>query len=178
MAEPIIEQPETKMCDQPECKNTAEFAYAWDWGQKGICCSEHAQLFQQRAPQLNRTVSIHPLPNTPAAAPPMQRDERVKLQAEVLVLQEEVKEANVRGLDLFRENTKLAQQVQLLTVRERELRHQLQDGESKVFELQNKLDARDVEHGEMLAELERLRTLERLVPASTRTVVEGSPATG
>lgn len=175
--EAIIEQPETKMCDQEGCKNTAQFAYAWDWGQQGICCQEHASLFQQRAPQLNRQVSIHPLPNTAAAIVPMQRDERVRLQAEVLVLKEEVAEANGRGLDLFRENTKLAQQVQLLTVRERELKHQLQDGESKVFELQNKLDARDIEHGELLAERDRLKTLEKFLPGE-RNVVEGSPAAG
>lgn len=171
-----IEKPDTQMCDQDGCKNTAAFAYAWEWGARGVCCGEHAALFQQLAPQLNRTVSVYPLPSASAAAAPMQRDERVKLQAEVLVLGEEVKEANVRGLDLFRENTKLAQQVQLYSVRERELRAQLKDAERATSELATRLEARDVEHGELLSELDRLRTLERLLPGGELpNVVGGAP---
>jgi hypothetical protein len=159
-----IEKPETQMCDQPGCPNTAESSYAWDWGQRGVCCQSHAALFQQLQPQLNRSVIVSPLQNASVAVVPMQRDERVRLQADVLVLREEVNEANVRGVDLFRENTKLAQQVQLYSVRERELRAQLKDAEARTSELAGKLEARDVEHGELVAELDRLRTLERFMP--------------
>lgn len=148
--------PKCTQCDEP-----ATFAYQWDWGEKGVVCSTHATLLQQTAGQLSRTVQITPL--VPAAGAPLQRDERTQLKAAALVLEEELEEAKSRGLDLYRQVQELTRTNHGLTVREREAKAQLKDRELEVINLQGKLEERDAEHGELVAEIERLRALEKLV---------------
>ena len=67
----------------------------------------------------------------------------------------------VEGSKLYRENTRLTQSVQALTVRGRETESQLRDADARVDELAQQLQARDAEHGGLVEEVQRLRTLEK-----------------
>lgn len=156
-------------CDSPGCTQYATQTYSWEWGATGVCCSEHGARLQQLQSSLDRRLSIAPLQK--AGPLPLERDERCRLVARGLVLEEEVKEAKARGLDLYRENVSLTQQVQLLTVRDREAQAQLKDADARNEHLQRQLDGRDVELGEMAAELDRLRTLARFVAAPSPSEV-------
>lgn len=151
------------LCDRCDSSNPelATHAYVWAWGEKGTCCALHATLLQQTAETLQRSVAIHPLPTTAPVI--LTRDERVRLQAESLILREELEEAKGRGLELYRVNTQLQQQVQTHTVRERELRAQIKDAEAEVLQLRGRLEERDAEHAELVHEVERLRTLEVMI---------------
>jgi hypothetical protein len=153
--------------DNGNCPREAVFSYLWDWGEKGVCCAEHGMLLQQTAGQISRTVQLVPI--VPAGPVPMTRDERVQAKAQLLVAQEELEEAKGRGLELYRLNTELSQRNRLLIVRESEAAAQLKDALTTIAELEAKLQRRDVEAGELVTELERLRTLERL----TQLGVEG-----
>ena len=165
MVQPSIEAlppPPAPACDRdPNCGQTAVFAYQWDWGEQGVCCALHAMLLQQVASQINRNVSLSPL--RPPTAEPLQRDERTRLTAEALVLAEELTEAKARGLDLYRANVQLTQQVQLMKVRERELVAQHKDALQTAVLLRGELDEREAEHVELADEVSRLRTLEAFV---------------
>lgn len=161
-------EPTVPVCDRCDASNAkpATFHYLWDWGEQGHACSEHATLLQQTAGQLNRNVSIHPLQ---AAAPaPLQRDERTKLKATALVLEEELEEAKSRGLDLYRVNTQLRGDVQLHKVRATELEAQLKDVRAEVEKLAEEVSKRDLEHGELVLEIERLKTLTAFSPSERR----------
>lgn len=154
--------PSRQMCDR-DCDEPAVFAYLWEWGEKGLCCAHHETLLQQTATNLNRTVRVHPL-LAPAPAP-LTRDQRTQLVARALVLEEELEEVKGRGLELYRQHEQLLKTNSMLSVREREAKAQLRDREAEVLALRGKLDERDAEHGELVDELERLRTLEKMVLA-------------
>jgi len=165
MVEPTIEAvppPKAPVCDRDAaCGQPATFSYMWDWGEKGVCCALHAQLAQQIAQQISRGVTLQPM-RAPEAEP-MQRDERTRLKAHALVVEEELAEAKGRGLDLYRANVDLAQQVQTLKVREREINAQLADRDGRIRHLEGQLEERDAEHAELTEEIGRLRTLEVFV---------------
>jgi len=164
MVQPTIEAlppPPAPACDEPGCGETAVFMYSWDWGKQGVCCARHAQLAQQVAGQISRNVLLSPL--RPPEAAPMLRDERTQLTAKALVLESELDEAKGRGLELYRANVQLTQQVQTLTIRERELNAQLKDRDARIGHLEGQLEERDTEHAELTEEIGRLRTLEAFV---------------
>lgn len=145
------------------CGKPAVSAYSWDWGETGYCCATHqAVLGSQTAPQIGRTISFTPI--APATPAPMTRDERARLKGEVYALEEEVKDLKLRGSDLYTENGKLAQRVQALTVRGRETEAQLRDAKAKIEELEAECERRNAEHGELVDEVTRLRTLEKFLP--------------
>lgn len=150
------------VCDRdPKCGESAVYSYMWDWGEKGVCCALHAQLAQQVASQISRGVVLSPL-RAPEAEP-MQRDERTRLKAHALVVEEELNEAKGRGLELYRANVDLTLQVQTLKVREREMNAQLKDRDARIAHLEGQLSERDAEHAELTEEIGRLRTLEAFV---------------
>lgn len=159
-ADALLEQ-----CDQDGCTNTAIVNYTWDWGMSGKCCAGHQAEFTQKQEALSRKVQFAPLQT--AAPAPLTRDQRTRLQAEVLVLKEELEDAKLRGLDLYRENVKLAQSVQALTVRGRESEAQLRDMSREIERLQTELGKRDAEHGALNDEVERLRTITKFLDDST-----------
>lgn len=151
-----------RACDRGEkdapCTAKAVFAYQWDWGEQGQCCAVHAQLLQQVASQINRTINLYPL--QPAVPEPLTRDERTKLKAAVLVLQEELDEAKSRGLELYRATGQLQGDVKLLKVRNTEAEAQLRDARAEVAQLHDELEKRDRENAQLVLELDRLRSLE------------------
>ena len=144
-------------CGESGCESVATVSYAWDWGATGVVCGKHAAALTQLQDSLQRRVSIAPIQK--AGPLPLERDERTRLTALGLVLEEELKEAKDRGLALYRENVALAGQVQRLTVLEREARAQLSDKDAQITGLKETLEGRELEHGELVAELERLRVV-------------------
>lgn len=157
----MTEPNEQKRCDVDGCGAEAVFSYAWDWGETGVCCATHLTLLQQKAGQLSRTLNYTPLAPTQPA--PLSRDERAKLLASNIVLEQELQEAKGRGLELYRKNAELSAQVQTHVLREREAKAQINDGLRAVAVLEEKLELRDREHAELVAELERLRTVAAFV---------------
>lgn len=166
------------ICDRDQCTEPASSSYLFDWGQGGQCCGKHQFLLKQVADQISRNVVFAPLAT--AAPVPMARDERTRLKGEVYAVTEELEEAKQRGLDLYRQNERLIQQVQSLTVRGRETELQLRDAANELEKAKSELERRDAEHGNLVDEVERLRTLVKLQPrAGEGSVVEGGPsATG
>lgn len=173
-------EPDTYKCDRDNCGADATFSYAWEWGEKGYCCSLHATLLQQIAGQISRSVMIVPLQRT--RPEPLQRDERTRLKATAFVLEEELTEAKNRGLELYRINGQLRGDVQLMKVRNAEADAQLKDAHAEINRLNNDLQKRELEHGEMALEIDRLKTLVSFSPSERRelglsdenpTVVDG-----
>jgi len=151
-------------CNDLDCTELATHSYTWEWGTSGHVCQTHAPLLAQKAESLGRKVSVSPLQRPPAK--PMLRDERTRLTAQALVLNEELEEAKGRGLELYRENVELVKQVQMMSVRAREADAQLSDLQAKLADKQRQLDARDAEHGELVDELTRLRTIAKFAEQS------------
>lgn len=143
-------------CDQ-DCNESAVFAYTWEWGAKGVCCAKHQFLLQQTAGNLGRSVNFAPI--VAAVAPSLTRTERAQLKGEVYALEMEVQDLKARGTLLYQENTALTRQVQASTTRLRETELQLAEAHGELGRLGDKLEARDAEHGDLVDELQRLRTL-------------------
>lgn len=145
------------ICDQPLCQEAATHAYTWEWGQSGAVCGKHRMLLQQTSENLGRSITFAPI--DPSATPQLTRDERVKLKAENLVVSEELAEAKQRGLEMYRQIELLSQQVQSLTVRNREAEEQLKEltrAREKSDERQIELE---VENAALVDEIGRLRVL-------------------
>jgi len=154
-----------QMCDQTDCKERATHSYTWEWGASGVCCAKHQMVLAQTAASLQRQIHFSPIND--GAAPPLQREERVKLRAEALVLGEELEEAKLRGLELYRQNTQLISQVQSLTVRAREQEAQLRDAVKARDDLDLRVASLESENATLHDELGRLRVLVDLPPAAS-----------
>jgi len=147
-------------CDAAECTKPAVYAYAWEWGEKGVCCEMHRFTLNQTSEHLKRAVHFAPLQQTKA---PLTRDERTQLIAAKLATEAELEDVRTRGLDLYRENTNLTSQLQALTVRQRETAAQLKDAQTTIDRLQDDALRRDAENGQLSDEVSRLRTLAKFV---------------
>lgn len=147
-------------CDQAGCDETAVFSYTWDWGSKGVCCATHQMLFQQSSEHLQRRVNFAPLV---VGAAPITRDERARLMGQVYAADMEIVDLKERGAALYRENTTLARQAQAAITRLRETEQQLKECKAELLEAGKRLEARDAEHGDLIDEVSRLRTLEKFV---------------
>lgn len=166
--------PNTNICDQPECKEEATHSYTWEWGQSGVCCAKHQFTLQQTAQNISRTIQFAPL--TPGATPPLQREERVRLRAEALVLADELAEAKGRGLDLYRQNGLLNQSVQSLTTRNREADAQLADLRAALAPLEKRVVELEAENATLHDEVSRLQVLVSLpAPSDTKIGLGGNP---
>jgi seryl-tRNA synthetase len=159
-APPLVGQ--TCDCAEGTCEDPAVFAYTWDWGQAGACCARHQVELVQRSKSLRRHVQFTVI--APGAAPPVQREERVRLIAEKLTAQEELKEAQMRGAEMLRQNQQLAQQVQVLTARERERDAQLKQARAELGEQRGIADRLAAESAELADEVSRLRVLAAVPP--------------
>jgi len=146
------------LCDREGCDSAeAVFTYTWDWGESGQCCARHQVELTQLQSQLKRTCQFAPL--NANASPPVQREERVRLKAEALVLAEELEEAKGRGVDLYRQNQLLSAQVQALTVRGREADAQLKDAAGAATAWNGEMDKLRTELGNAVDEISRLKVL-------------------
>jgi len=156
----------TNVCDQPGCSEEATHSYTWEWGTSGVCCGKHQFTLQQTAQNIARSIQFAPI--TPGATPPLQREERVRLKAESLVLAEELSEAKARGLDLYRQNGLLTQQVQALTTRNREADAQIKDLTAVAGPREERVLKLEAENAELSDEVSRLRVLLD-IPSESRT---------
>lgn len=175
--QPLCDRPAGNAHEGPRCDKLAVFSYMWEWGEKGVCCAEHAMLLTQTAQQIGRMVQIVALPNLPAA--PLQRDERTKLIAERLSAEAELEEVKARSLQLYTANVDLARQVQTFSLQHREARAQVEDANRELGRLRSDLEESDSHRAELVQENERLRTVAAFVPpppaGPSRHVVEGGP---
>jgi hypothetical protein len=112
------------------CESPATFEYRWHWGQGGLVCEKHRINVTQKAEQLATVPQWIPL--TPGRPDPMTRDERTQMYASVLALEDEVKDAKRRGLDLYNSNTQLANECQRLSSRNTYLEAQIVDAKADV----------------------------------------------
>lgn len=147
-------------CD--DCDEPASHSYTWDWGASGFCCPKHQALRQQQAGNLNRSVSFAVVSSTATA--PLQRDERIRLRAETMVVNEELQEAKSRGLELYQQNQRLTSQVQSLTVQLRECESLRQDAVAAAEPLRQQLETTRVELADAVDELGRLKVLVEIPP--------------
>lgn len=145
----------------------ATHSFTWEWGDSGYCCAEQVPLLQQQAANLGRSITFALISD--AGTQPLQREERVRLRAEALVLSEELEEAKQRGLELYRQNVLLTQQVQSLTVSERESQAQRKDAVVARDEMDGRLQALEAENAQLSDELSRLRVLVDIAPPQEDT---------
>src|SRR5262245_14032018 len=146
------------------CGKPATVAYTWEWGESGMACPEHAATLQQNAGNLNRTVTVVPLP---AQGPtPLTRDERIKYNATILALEAEIEDLKSRGLELVRSNEDLAKQAQLFSMREREKTAYLEDAQAEVKQLSARLEEVETELADAVTEVERLRSIVKFTPGA------------
>lgn len=143
------------------CTAAAVWGYVWDWGEAGVCCAAHGTALKQLEPSLERKVQLSPLQK--AAPAPLTRDERTQLIAAKLSIEAEVDDLKARGLELYRENVGLAKQLQALTVRHRECALQLEETLRQAAELRIQLQEKDAQHGDLVDEVTRLRTIAKFV---------------
>jgi hypothetical protein len=144
--------PEIALCDHEGCSKPAKFSYTWEWGASGKCCETHQFVLNQTAGNISRQINFVPLDS--GIAPPIQRDERIAMHARALTLEAELQEGQLRGLELYNQNTQLTAQVQSLTVGKRELEAQLEAARRDLQTL----------GAELSDEAGRLRTLVRREP--------------
>lgn len=161
-ATPETDAPLTTVADGPpkcdECDAPAVFAYSWPWGESGKVCGAHASAKQMTAANLGRELTLAGLP--PPQNVPLTRSERAALKGEVYALEMEAADLKQRGLALYNENVRITSQLQATTVRHDELKAQLADKTAEAEELTRRLEESDANRGELLDEVQRLRTLQ------------------
>jgi len=143
--------------NEEPCKAPATHGYLWDWGETGCACPRHVGELQQLAGNLGRNVTFTSLdPHAPA---PMQRDERVRMNATILTLEAELAEAKQRGLEMYQQNAQLAGQAQAATLRSREAQSQLDDASEDLADERDRADRALAELAEHNDEVQRLRAI-------------------
>jgi len=164
------EQPETPaaaaqtvhLCTVDDCHEPAVAGYQWDWGERGVCCAKHQFLLRQKQPAIGRGLQFAVLPG--ATTSPMTRDERTRMHATVLTLEDELRDAKSRGLELYQSNTKLAEESRRLAARNRELEAQLKDMQHEMQALSDKHDTHLADLQDARDELNRAQRLQALTP--------------
>jgi len=145
------------ICSAPGSTELASYAYRWEWGETGYCSETYRQQLEQLARNLKRKIHFDRLATAPVT--PMTRDERTKLKAQFLVAEEERDEAKKRAAELYEQNAKLAQQIQLLTVRERELKAQVKDALAERDEAERAAETAEMKWADQSEELQRLKLI-------------------
>lgn len=151
--------------DHPKCDDCgapATHSYTWEWGQSGFCCAVHQAVRQQQSASLNRSVSFAVVSSTATA--PLQREERVRLVAETIVVKEELAEAKARGLQLYDQNQNLTRQLQAVTTQYRECEELRKDAVAAAEPLRQQLEDTRAKLADAVDELGRLRVLVAIPP--------------
>lgn len=146
---------DVQLCNHPGCDAPATQAYAWEWGEKGVTCPTHVTHLNQTAAATKRKVTLAPLQEAPT--PPMTRDERTRLKAEVYTLEEELSDAKEQGAKLYAERNDLAAQLRRALARETELKTKLADVEADLAKVNDELDDKTASLQEAVSELTTLR---------------------
>lgn len=146
------------------CEQPATYQYVWPWGATGLVCLKHMQLVNQKAEQLQATPTWVAL--TPGRPEPMTRDERTALYAAKLALEDEVKDAKARGLDLYNSNTQLARECQRLSSRNTYLEAQVVDAKAEVDKAVTERDSLFNELASARMDLDRMKAFLPTPPAA------------
>jgi hypothetical protein len=104
-------------CTEEGCDKLAEFTYVWPWGEEAACCGEHRVVVGQRATALGRDCPQFTAVAALQRPPTLTRDERVNFRAQILTLEEEVKDQRGYAGELYASNAGLTAEVQRLTQR-------------------------------------------------------------
>lgn len=160
-------------CD--ECDAPASHSYTWEWGQSGFVCPTHQALKAQQAVNLSRACSFGVVSSTATA--PLQREERVRMRAETLVAQEELAEAKTRGLEMYRQNQQLTQQVQSLKVQLRECESLRTDAVAAAEPMRKEIERLRIELAEATDEIGRLKVLVEIPPPAGTLPAADQPST-
>jgi chromosome segregation ATPase len=104
-------------CQEEGCSELAAFTYVWPWGEQGACCAGHQFLVNQRATNLGRENPQYTAVAAGQAPVHLERDERVNFRAQILTLEDEVKEQRTYAGELYTANAGLNAEVQRLTQR-------------------------------------------------------------
>lgn len=166
-AAPAPAAPLTAICSEKGCEKPADFRYRWPWDKEDrFCCATHRMLVEQLAPQLGRAVPafIQVEPNRPK---PITRDERTQLIAARLSAEEELIDVKARGAELYKQASELAGEVSRLRARNASVESQLSDAAAAVRQAAVERDNALAALQEAQQEIERLRTLEKMLPAKT-----------
>lgn len=139
------------------CEQGAAYTAIWPWGKEEHVCQRHVIIIHQRAKALKQQATIVQRLDGPRPAP--SRDERARLQGEILVRDADLAEVRARGIELYNKNVALTAEVQRLTVLNRELERKRADAVADAQEAAAKAEAATVELGAMTDERNRLRTL-------------------
>lgn len=142
---------------EPDCKDAAVAAYTWDWGERGTCCASHQTTTQQRAKSLKRGVTFVPLVGP--SAPPLGHDERVKLNAEIISLREELAQAQEQGRVTYGDWQRAAEEGRRYASRNLDLEKQIGEARDQVTAITKERDEKGVELRETFTELQRIRAL-------------------
>jgi hypothetical protein len=165
-------QQRAHVCTVDDCNEPAIAAYRWEWGESGMCCAKHQFLLRQKSTPLNRTIQFVAL--DPGATPSLSRDERTQFHAKILTLEDELRDAKTRGLDLYQDNTKLGEEARRLSARNRELEAQLRDHRA---ELEETRDERDTHLANLADAQHELGRLQAIMPKTAPTTPPTSPTT-
>jgi hypothetical protein len=159
--------------NNPPCNKPATHRIRWPWGEEGHICPECIALAQQTGRQLKREPTLQTL-NT-SEQQPVTLHERTHLIAAKLSAEAELKEVTLKGQQLYQSNVSLTQQVQTLTMQKRELEGHVAQHQAELSELGNRLEARETELADVVAERDRLATLVPFVGKETTPTERGLP---
>jgi chromosome segregation ATPase len=160
--------PMPHLCTVEDCHEPAIAAYRWDWGEEGKCCGQHQFLLRQKAEPLQRGIQFAVL--DPNATPALTRDERTQFHAKVLTLEDELRDAKSRGLELYQSNTRIAEEARRLAARNRELEAQMKDAHASIQAVTDERDEYRADLADARTELERLQAiLPKAAPADKST---------
>lgn len=149
----------------------ATHAYSWSWGESGVGCSKLIAELQVLAPQLEgQTLSVTPLANDAPVTPT--RDERIAWYAKEKTLELELEEAKARGLELWRNNEELRRQDRLHVVRKAQADEERAGLEATIATLQQRFNEQQAENAQLLADLERAKTLAAFAPRGSELGLE------
>lgn len=145
-----------ELCSWKDCTEPASHNFRWEWGEEGKVCPKCIPLMQQTAGNLGRNVTFVALDQSP---PSLTISERSALMAAKLSAEQELKQVQLAGHELYRQNVDLTQQVQTHVLKARERDALLARKDQEIQELAERLETRERDLGEASAELQRLRVL-------------------
>lgn len=155
------------------CNEPASHRFRWEYGEEGHACPECIPLLQQVGKNIKRGVTFSRLDE--GQQEPVTLHERTHLIAAKLSAEAELKEVTLKGEQLYQSNVKLTQQVQTLTLQKRELEGHVEQNQQDLSRLGERLDERETQLAEVVAERDRLATLVPFVAKETTPTQRGLP---
>lgn len=138
---------------QDGCQNEPIISYVWPWGEQGCACATHAPLLQQLEKNTKRKVQVASI--TPGAPTPITRDERTAAAAKRIALEEENAELRARGVELYKANQDLTQQLRTARAQMAVTAEQADKAAFHQSELQGEVLTLRGELGKMVEQLQR-----------------------